>query len=127
MELVKLKIDNFLLKINISLGKRLAFYQAKFKAHQEVENAVKQEKFDLRSLGSRLKNVFLHDQSIVDRRWEECEKCEFLVKATNQCTKCKCFMKVKTRVATASCPIGKWGKEYNFIEGKKVNGINTTT
>ena len=123
----KLKVVNFLLKINIAIGRRLAFYQAKFKAHQEVEKAVKQEKFDLRGMGKRLKNVFLHDEDIINKRWAECEKCEFLVKATNQFTKCKCFMKVKTRVATASCPIGKWGKEYNFIEGKKVNGINTTT
>ena len=36
-------------------------------------------------------------------------------------------MKVKTRVATARCPIGKWEKEYKFIEGKKVNGTQPTT
>ena len=36
-------------------------------------------------------------------------------------------MKVKTRVATARCPIGKWEKEYEFIKGRKVNGTHAPT
>ena len=127
MESVKLKVVNFFLKINIAIGRRLAFYQAKFKAGKEVENIVKQQNFDLRSMAERVKNVMLHDQDIIDKRWAECEKCEFLIKSTNSCAKCGCFMKINTRVATSSCPIGKWGKEYNFIEGKKVNGFKSSS
>jgi len=40
-----------------------------------------------------------------------CEKCEFYEKKTPigpRCRKCGCCMKIKTRWATAHCPIGKW-------------------
>ena len=121
-----LNIINFLLKINIQIGKRLAFYQAKYSAQEEIETLTKSQKFDLRGMSDRVKNVILYDQDIVDRRWAECEKCEFLIKPTNNCKKCGCFMKAKTRVATARCPIGKWEKEYDFIKGKPINGTHTT-
>lgn len=127
MESVKLNIIQFLLNINIKIGKRLAFYQAKYSASKEIEEVVKKQNFDLRGMTNRLKNIIIYDQDIIDKRWSECEKCEFLIKPTNNCSQCGCFMKAKIRVATASCPIGKWKKEYNFIEGRAVNGINTTT
>ena len=117
MELVKYKIIKYLLKLNIKIGRKLTFLLARYEAD---EYAVKNENFDLRTIPSRIKNVMLHDQDIIDKRWDECQKCEFLLKPTNNCKKCGCFMKVKTKVATASCPIGKWGKEYDFIKGKKV-------
>ena len=118
-----LNIINFLLKVNIKIGKRLAFYQAKYSAQEEIDSLTKSQKFDLRGMSDRVKNVILYDQDIIDRRWAECEKCEFLIKPTNNCKKCGCFMKAKTRVATARCPIGKWEKEYDFMKGKPVNGV----
>lgn len=42
-------------------------------------------------------------------RFSTCQGCEFLDKTSFRCEKCGCFMKVKTQVASASCPIGKWG------------------
>ena len=121
-----LNIINFLLKINIQIGKRLAFYQAKYSAQEEIETLTKSQKFDLRGMSDRIKNVILYDQDIIDRRWAECEKCEFLIKPTNNCKKCGCFMKGKIRFATARCPVGKWEKEYDFIKGKPINGTHTT-
>lgn len=50
------------------------------------------------------------DLSIVDNRMEICNSCPELVKATKQCTKCGCFMTLKTKLANAECPLGKWGK-----------------
>ena len=41
-------------------------------------------------------------------RLEICNGCEFFRKATNQCKKCGCFMKLKTTLEKAKCPIGKW-------------------
>ena len=35
-------------------------------------------------------------------------KCEFFDAARQRCSKCGCYMKVKSRWATANCPIGKW-------------------
>lgn len=41
-------------------------------------------------------------------RLDICNVCEFLNKEKVQCTKCGCFMKLKTVIPTAKCPIGKW-------------------
>tara|TARA_Y100000310_G_C20385115_1_gene670046 strand:+ start:287 stop:700 length:414 start_codon:yes stop_codon:yes gene_type:complete len=133
LELVRLKIIIFLLKCNIKIGRKLAFYRTKYSSRVPMNKNIQNQrmnqgqKFDMRGISNRIKNVMLHDQEIIDRRWAECEKCEFLSPKTSQCEKCNCFMKVKTRVATAACPIGKWDKEYKFMEGKAVNGSTSTT
>ena len=115
----------YLLKINIFIGRRITFLIAQYEAEGEVQEVVKNQKFDLRGMSDRLKNVMLHDQDIIDKRWDICQGCEFL--NNNKCDKCGCYMKVKTRVATARCPIGKWEKEYEFIKGRKVNGTHAPT
>ena len=125
--LVKLKIVNLLIAGLKVVTIKLLFYQAKYSAGEEVNNMVKSQKFDMRNVSSRLKNIILHDQDIIDKRWAECESCEFLTKATNNCKKCGCFMKLKHRVATARCPIGKWEREYDFVKGKAINGAQITT
>ena len=83
-------------------------------------------KFDLRKLSKRIKNVLIYDEDIINKRWDLCKGCEFLL-FTSNCKKCGCFMKAKVRVATAKCPVGKWDKEYDFIKGKKVNGTHTSS
>ena len=50
---------------------------------------------------------FMTSQSTGDYRFDICKKCPFL-KKNNRCQKCGCFMKIKTRVSLAKCPIGKW-------------------
>ena len=42
------------------------------------------------------------------RRLDICRTCPFVIKATLQCKKCKCFMKAKTTLAHATCPVGNW-------------------
>ena len=117
MESVKYTILNYILKINIKIGRMLVRALAEVEVD---EYAKKNDKIDLRAISNRFKNIMLHDQEIIDKRWAECEKCEFLIKPTNNCKKCGCFMKVKTKVASAACPIGKWEKEYDFVKGEKV-------
>ena len=99
---------------------------SKYKAEEEVQDIVKSQKFDMRGMSNRLKNVWLHDQEVIKKRWDICKGCEFLTEK-DKCLKCGCFMKVKTRVATVACPIGKWEKEYEFIKGKKVNGTHISS
>ena len=41
-------------------------------------------------------------------RFKICQSCEFLKTEQFRCEKCGCFMKTKTQLASASCPIGKW-------------------
>ena len=121
MDSLKLWVINLLLRGLTVVTLRLLFYQAQYLAQDEVNEVVKSQKFDLRGMSDRLKNVMLHDQDVIDKRRAICNDCEF--KMGKNCRKCGCFIAAKTKVATARCPIGKWEKEYKFIEGKAVNGI----
>jgi len=50
---------------------------------------------------------------VAEQRYSICKSCEHLYTLTNTCKKCGCFMKLKTTLTAASCPIDKWGKyEY---------------
>jgi hypothetical protein len=41
-------------------------------------------------------------------RFDICKACPELIPITDQCKKCGCFMKIKTKLEKASCPLGKW-------------------
>jgi hypothetical protein len=41
-------------------------------------------------------------------RLSTCDGCDKLDKTNFRCSECGCFMKAKTQLASASCPIGKW-------------------
>lgn len=41
-------------------------------------------------------------------RLSVCEECPRFVKLTSQCLECGCIMKLKTKLAAATCPLGKW-------------------
>lgn len=47
-------------------------------------------------------------EETVDYRLEICKQCEFFIPITAQCSRCGCFMKLKTRLERANCPLGKW-------------------
>lgn len=47
-------------------------------------------------------------EDLATYRLDICKSCEFYRQATNQCKKCGCFMKLKTKLEDATCPIGKW-------------------
>jgi hypothetical protein len=47
-------------------------------------------------------------QDEFDRRMSICRSCEFLKRPAEQCSKCGCFMKLKTKIDRAHCPIHKW-------------------
>ena len=120
MESVKLNIIESLININLYIGRKLTYYQAKYTTSEEVNELVKKNNIDLRSMSNRMKNIMLHDQDIIDSRRAICDSCEH--KVGLNCKICKCFISAKTKVATTSCPINKWGKEYHFIKGEAVNG-----
>jgi hypothetical protein len=41
-------------------------------------------------------------------RYNICKGCEFFRPMTKRCVECGCFMKLKTQLAQAKCPKGKW-------------------
>lgn len=47
-------------------------------------------------------------EEIRNQRLSICDSCEHLFKPTSSCKKCGCFMKLKTWIGPARCPIGKW-------------------
>ena len=47
------------------------------------------------------------DEDIVKERRELCQQCPFLTNSY-RCTQCGCFMKIKTTLGPAKCPIGRW-------------------
>lgn len=42
------------------------------------------------------------------RRFSICQGCDKFVKITGQCSECLCFMKLKTSMEDATCPLHKW-------------------
>lgn len=47
-------------------------------------------------------------EEVASARFAACVSCEHLLKTTNQCKKCGCLMHLKTKLADATCPVGKW-------------------
>lgn len=41
-------------------------------------------------------------------RMSMCKSCEKFRTTTKTCSECNCFMPIKTTLATAGCPLGKW-------------------
>lgn len=54
------------------------------------------------------KNLGRVEESIHKERFALCLECPHLIQLTKQCTKCGCFMEMKTKLPNAFCPIGKW-------------------
>lgn len=53
-------------------------------------------------------NNYDKDKDKVEQRLAICRECPYFRAATEQCRKCGCFMKLKTRLEKSRCPIGKW-------------------
>jgi hypothetical protein len=47
-------------------------------------------------------------KALIEERLAICNQCPAFNKRLMKCTKCGCFMKLKTTLHGASCPIGKW-------------------
>lgn len=48
------------------------------------------------------------DKSLAEERMSICKQCPLFNKKTNQCGKCRCYLKNKTSTQTAKCPLNKW-------------------
>ena len=95
----------WLLEVNLFIGKKLS----RSLAVEEInEFAEVNKSIDMRTAPQAVKRNIIHDEEVLKMRWDLCSGCEFL--KDNKCEKCGCFMKVKHKLAMASCPIGKWDK-----------------
>ena len=53
-------------------------------------------------------NALRLDENAANQRLNICKGCEFFNQAQERCTKCGCFMAVKTYLKADKCPVGKW-------------------
>ena len=60
----------------------------------------------IEEFGNYLKGKILSDDP--DRRYDIWLGCEHFFNPTGTCKKCGCFMRVKTKLKRATCPVGKW-------------------
>ena len=48
------------------------------------------------------------DAAVIEHRMSLCRDCDKYISLTKQCKECWCIMPLKTKIAAANCPIGKW-------------------
>ena len=95
----------WLFEINLFIGRKLSKSLAIEEINEYVET---NEILDMRTAPDRIKRNIIHDEEVLKMRWDICTACEFL--NNNKCEKCGCFMRVKHKLAMASCPEGKWDR-----------------
>ena len=112
MASVKLIIVEWILEVL----RAVSIYFLNRKARIEADiYAIENEELDMRTVKPAIKRGIIHDEAILNMRWDLCSSCEFLTES-NKCTKCGCFMKVKHKFGFAKCPVGKW-ERYKATDG----------
>ena len=53
-------------------------------------------------------NTKMVENIIHEKRMNICKSCPEFLSLTKQCSKCGCFMEIKTKMEQAICPLGKW-------------------
>lgn len=55
-----------------------------------------------------MKDTILSPEELYNQRITICRECEFFREQSVTCSKCGCYMQLKTRLTGANCPVGKW-------------------
>jgi len=55
-------------------------------------------------------NKFFVPKEIYEDRMSICKSCVYYSSVLGNCTVCKCFMKIKSRISSQSCPQKYWSK-----------------
>lgn len=62
----------------------------------------------MQEVKEQVEKDFLADKTVIAIRLQTCEECPRLFRPTSQCKECGCFVKAKTSLKNAQCPLGKW-------------------
>lgn len=57
---------------------------------------------------NNIKDEFIADQDVTDKRKEICKNCHFVVLKQMLCGKCLCPVINITKIKNHKCPLGKW-------------------
>ena len=104
MESVKLLVIEWILEVLRAVSIKFLNIKARIEVDKYAET---NEEIDLRVAPKIVRQAIIHDQEVLDMRWDLCQGCEFLTEA-NRCTKCGCFIEVKARWAKEACPDHRW-------------------
>ena len=96
----------WLLSINIIIGRRLTRWISRIEADYYIET---HSDIDLRKAPAAVKRNRLYDEDVLKLRWDLCTSCEHLTEDW-KCEKCGCPMRAKHKLAHSKCPIGKWDR-----------------
>tara|TARA_R110000751_G_scaffold78371_1_gene158081 strand:+ start:716 stop:1120 length:405 start_codon:yes stop_codon:yes gene_type:complete len=61
-------------------------------------------------------NKFFVTDEVYKDRMAVCKSCIYYSKVLGNCTVCKCFMKIKSRISSQSCPQKFWDKTSEVIK-----------
>ena len=61
-------------------------------------------------------NKFFVTDEVYKDRIAICKECIYYFKPTGNCKRCMCFMKLKARIAPASCPQSYWLKTTEILK-----------
>jgi len=61
-------------------------------------------------------NKFFVPDEIYEDRMAICKECVYYSSLLGNCTVCKCFMKIKSRISSQSCPQKFWDKTSEVIK-----------
>tara|TARA_R110002012_G_scaffold68530_2_gene178120 strand:+ start:366 stop:770 length:405 start_codon:yes stop_codon:yes gene_type:complete len=61
-------------------------------------------------------NRFFVENEVYEDRIEICKGCTYYYKPTGSCKICMCFMKIKARIASQSCPQKYWDKTSEVMK-----------
>ena len=97
----------WLLEINLFIGRKLLKSLAVEEINEFAEN---NESIDMRTASNTIKRSIIHDEEVLKMRWDICSSCEFL--KDGKCTECGCYMRVKSKLSIARCPLNppKWDR-----------------
>ena len=97
----------WLLEINTYFGNKLMKSLEIEQVNEFVEN---NDSIDMRIAPQAVKRNMIYDEEVLKMRWDICSSCEFL--KDGKCTECGCYMRVKSKLSIARCPLNppKWDK-----------------
>jgi hypothetical protein len=58
----------------------------------------------------QIDTIWQKQKRMADERLKICNECDRFDESLSKCRECGCFMKAKTQLPMAVCPINKWGR-----------------
>lgn len=105
---------NFVVKDNISANTSQSDIENQTKTQPQMPSILDMSKNLVKTAADVAKSVVISGEPLKlsdeekNKRLSICESCEFYNKEQSRCTKCGCYMAVKTYLKAATCPVGKW-------------------